>query len=176
MIGAGATCLPEIQSVATGMIQDPTVGALIATYMNSSGIDSFFQTGPPGGVEGDNSSAPVSDTSGSPAPLPALPDSVIQFLINQILPKVDELLPAKDSEGRGMVSRACCEALAPVATNACLCSQRTMELFYALISQDGPQVTDLNPWLKFFIEVLDRLQCRAADDLVAWPSERCPAS
>jgi len=149
---------------------------LIDSYTNSSGMEAMFQSGSPGGGEGNNSSALASDAAGSPAPLPALPDSVIEFLINQILPKVDELLPAKDAEGRGMVSRACCEALAPLVANACLCSQRTMELFYALLSQEGPQVTDLNPMLKFFVEVLDRLQCRAADDIVAWPSERCPAS
>jgi len=176
VIGAGATCLPDIQSVATGLIQDPTVGTLIASYTNSPDAEARLQPGPPGGGGGSNSSAPGGDGAATPSPLPALPDSAIESLIDQILPKVRELLPAKDPEGAGMVSRACCEALAPVVTNACLCSRRTMELVYALLSQDGPQVTDLNPFLKFFVQVMDRLECRAADALVAWPSAQCPAS
>ena len=140
------------------------------------GLNGCFRNNSSNSSHSSNSSAPAGDAAASellavlddPA-LPVILPYLTESLINTTLPMVRQLLPAKDAEGVGMVSRTCCEAMEPVVTTGCLCSKSTMELVHAAISRCGPNVTNLNPVVKYFVKSMDKLKCQAADDLVAWP-------
>ena len=172
VIRAGASCLPEIQSLATGIVMNPDVSALIAPWPVNipellQGLNGCFQS---------DSSAPAGDAAvpgvlavlDNPA-IPLILPVLTQTLIDTTLPMVRQLLPAKDAEGVGVVSGTCCEAVKPVVMDGCLCSKSTMELVHAAIARCGPKVTNLNPVVAYFVQSMDQLKCQAADDLVAWP-------
>merc|ERR1712072_472261 len=97
--------------------------------------------------------------------LPTLTDDQIQEIIDVVLPKVQANLMTKDADGTGILSPACC-----------MCTKTAMQLVYNLMSTSEPPVTDLNPYMKFVTQVMDKLQCSSLDNMVFYPHPTCPVA
>jgi len=177
VIGIGTTCLPLIQTVATGLLQNPTIANLVNSYTQGMDADTLFEAGDDGSnvTTADALNAITQGRGAAMAGGAQLPPEAIEALMNMILPDVQNLLPDK-VDGQGVVSESCCQIIRPLVTEACLCSKETMGILYELLSQGGPPVTDINPYLVYAREFMEKLQCSAADDLVVYPSDQCPAS
>ena len=237
VIGIGTTCLPLIQTVATGLLQNPTIANLVNSYtqgwstalahlpsprpaacpflsraracpppppcpalsrrrygpygfatlaiaadasslpLQGMDADTLFEAGDDGSnvTTADALNAITQGRGAAMAGGAQLPPEAIEALMNMILPDVQNLLPDK-VDGQGVVSESCCQIIRPLVTEACLCSKETMGILYELLSQGGPPVTDINPYLVYAREFMEKLQCSAVDDLVVYPSDQCPAA
>ena len=60
--------------------------------------------------------------------------------------------------------------------HSCMCTKTAMELVYNLMSTSEPPVTDLNPYMKFVTQVMDKLQCSSLDNMVFYPHPTCPVA
>ena len=78
---------------------------------------------------------------------------------------------AEDFHGLTLTER-CCAGLKPIVSSKCLCSRTFATYLYTFLRTPN---NDLNPYLPFFTQVLNGLECDALDDLVFYPSDTCAA-
>ena len=159
IIGAGANCLPDLMGLQN-LMGDEELAELFQKY---TGID-------PKSIDaGTNMTAEMEG-------LPTLTDDQIQEIIDVVLPKVQANLMTKDADGTGILSPACCMMIQPLVDHSCMCTKTAMELVYNLMSTSEPPVTDLNPYMKFVTQVMDKLQCSSLDNMVFYPHPTCPVA
>ena len=164
IITASVSCLAEIQFLPMLLI-DPKVAQVILDYLpaNSTVNRTEIAENPSDAFElllqntFENGVGPNADSF-------TLTNDQIQEIINELLPQYKKLSP------EGKISDRCCASIKPVVSSQCFCTQTFANYLYLFLRTPN---NDLNPYLPFFRNTFNGLECDALDNLVFYPSPEC---
>jgi len=161
---AAVSCLAEIQFLPMLFI-DPKVGQVILDYLpaNSTLNRTEIAERPSDAFDlllGNVAAEAVGPNAASFT----LTNDEIQAIINELLPQYKKLSP------EGKISDRCCASIKPVVSSQCFCTQTFADYLYLFLRTPN---NDLNPYLPFFRNTFNGLDCDALDDLVFYPSDKC---
>merc|ERR1719171_2720164 len=142
------------------LLSDPKVGQIILEYMPANSTLRNMRTeisqNPADAFELLFASQAAEALGPNPEPF-VLPNDQIQQIIDELLPQYKKLSP------EGKVSQRCCAGLKPLVSSQCFCTETFASYLYTFLRTPN---NDLNPYLPFWSQVLNGLECDALDDLV----------